>query len=185
MSDEREGKPQVPEARSRVPALKTYALGQFFGEGHDELIDAIPHAAALGMKVVRVAAGDATLRLDYRREFVGDPTRGVVFGGVITTLMDQALGLAVSCGLEDLRPIATLDLRIDYLRPADPGKPLFARAQCYKVTRHVAFARGVAYDGAEEDPFATSLATFMLGTAAEGNNSAFVAALQEYARKPE
>ena len=187
MTDEREGKDPKAEAPSHPQALavKSYALGAFFGEGRDELIDAIPHAAALGMKVVRVAAADATLRLDYRREFVGDPARGVVFGGVITTLMDQALGLAVSCSLEDLRPIATLDLRIDYLRPADPGKPLFARAQCYKLTRHVAFARGVAYDGAEDDPFATSVATFMLGTSAAGNSNAFVAALQEYARKPE
>ena len=162
---------------------RSYALGEFFGEGRNELIDPIPHAAALGMKVVNVGAGDATLRLEYRPEFVGDPSRGVVFGGVITTLIDQALGLAVSCSLEDLRPIATLDLRIDYLRPADPGKPLFARAQCYKVTRHVAFARGVAYDTAEDDPFATCLATFMLGTSME--DSPFVAALQQYGRKPQ
>lgn len=178
-------KSRKPESGAAAVVPKSYALEQFFGEGRDELIDAIPHAAALGMKVVRVAAGDATLKLDYRREFVGDPARGVVFGGVITTLMDQALGLAVSCSLEHLRPIATLDLRIDYLRPADPGRTLFARAECYKVTRHVAFARGVAYDSAEDDPFATSLATFMLGAVAAGNNNAFISALEEYARKPE
>jgi uncharacterized protein (TIGR00369 family) len=160
---------------------KTYALGEFFGPGRNDLIDSIPHAAALGMKVVDVKAGDATLQLDYRPEFIGDPSRGVVFGGVIIALMDQALGLAVSCSLEDLRPIATLDLRIDYLRPADPGKPLFARARCYKVTRHVAFARGVAYDTNEDDPFAISLATFMLGTLM--GDSPYVAALQEYGRK--
>jgi uncharacterized protein (TIGR00369 family) len=175
-------------SREREPkradaAGKTYALGAFFGEGRNEVIDPIPHAAALGIKVVRIEAGDATLRLDYRPEFVGDPSRGLVFGGVITTLMDQALGVAVSCGLEDLRPIATLDLRIDYLRPADPGKSLFARAQCYKVTRHVAFARAVAYDGAEDDPFANCMATFMLGTAMQG--SEYVSALQEFARKTE
>jgi uncharacterized protein (TIGR00369 family) len=180
-----EPKGRKPATDHRTLAVKSYALGDFFGEGRDELIDAIPHAAALGMKVIRVAAAAATLRLDYRREFVGDPARGVVFGGVITTLMDQALGLAVSCSLEDLRPIATLDLRIDYLRPADPGKPLFARAECYKVTRDVAFARGVAYDSAEDDPFATSQATFMLGAVAAGNNNAFISALEEYAKKPE
>jgi len=185
MTTEKAPKGGKSEADHRALAVKTYALGAFFGEGRDEVIEAIPHAAALGMKVVRIAAADATLRLDYRREFVGDPARGVVFGGVITTLMDQALGLAVSCSLEDLRPIATLDLRIDYLRPADPGKPLFARAQCYKVTRHVAFARAVAYDAAEDDPFATSQAAFMLGAQTAGNDNAFISALHEYARKSE
>lgn len=158
---------------------ETYALAEFFGEGRSELIDTIPHAFALGMKVVTVGACDARLSLPYRSEFVGDPTRGVVFGGVITTLVDQALGLAVSCSLADLRAIATLDLRIDYLRPADPGRELFAHAHCYKVTKHVAFARAVAYDASEDDPFATCLATFMLGSTVK-DDSPFVAALQRY-----
>jgi uncharacterized protein (TIGR00369 family) len=158
--------------------LGGYALAQFFGEGKNELIDTIPHAAALGMKVVTVGAGDATLSLPYRDEFIGDPTRGVVFGGVITTLVDQALGLAVSCSLADLRAIATLDLRIDYLRPAEPGMELFAHAHCYKVTQHVAFARAVAYERTEDEPFATCLATFMLGSNVK--DSPFVAALEEY-----
>jgi uncharacterized protein (TIGR00369 family) len=170
--------PKLPEA-----AAKTYALAAYFGEGRNEVIDPIPHAAALGIKVVRIDAGDATLRLDHRPEFVGDPSRGLVFGGVITTLMDQALGLAVSCSLDDLRPIATLDLRIDYLRPATPGKSLFARAKCYKVTRHVAFARAVAHDGSEDDPFANCVATFMLGSAMQ--DSEFASALQELTRKSE
>jgi uncharacterized protein (TIGR00369 family) len=169
----------------RVPgrdvASKKYAFSEYFGEGRNDVIDQIPHAAALGMKVVSVAAGDATLELPFRPEFVGDPTRGVVFGGVITTLVDQALGVAVSCSLEDVRPIATLDLRIDYLRPAEPGANLFAHAQCYKVTQHVAFARAVAYDRAEDDPFATCTATFMLGSSM--NDSPFAAALQEFRDK--
>lgn len=163
-----------------VPAEPAgYAMAQYFGEGRNELIETIPHAAALGMNVVSVGAGDAVLSLPYRAEFVGDPTRGVVFGGVITTLVDQALGLAVSCSLADLRAIATLDLRIDYLRPAEPGRELFAHAHCYKVTTHVAFARAVAYDRSEDEPFATCLATFMLGSTVK-DDSPFVAALQQY-----
>lgn len=169
------------EPSHREVAVKSFALAEFFGEGRNELIETIPHAAALGMKVVTVGAGDATLALPYRPEFVGDPTRGVVFGGVITTLVDQALGLAVSCSLEDLRAIATLDLRIDYLRPAEPGSTLYARAQCYKVTKHVAFARAVAYDKAEDEPFATCQATFMLGSSVPG--SPFLEALEEYTGK--
>jgi acyl-coenzyme A thioesterase PaaI-like protein len=62
------------------------------------------------------------------------------------------------------RPIATLDLRIDYMKPATPGRDLLARAECYKVTRNVAFVRGVAYHDDPSDPIATTVATFMLST---------------------
>ena len=142
------------------------------------MVSAIPHARALGMEVEETGPGYSILKMPYRAELAGDATRGIIFGGVITTLLDQALGLAVSCGLEDLRPVATLDLRIDYLRPADPGLDLFGRAECYKVTRNVAFARAIAYERDPADPFANALATFMLGTL--DGNSPFVKALKEY-----
>ena len=159
-----------------------YALSAFFGAKNDQAVATIPHAASLGMTVVDLGPCRAILKLPYGDSLVGDPTRGVVFGGVITTLIDQALGLAVSCSLEDLRPIATLDLRIDYLRPAEPGRDLFGRGDCYRTTRNVGFARGIAYETSESDPFATCLATFMLGSTM--GDSPFMAALQEYAGKP-
>jgi len=158
---------------------KHYALESFFGKGRTEMVSAIPHAHALGMEVEETGPGYSILKMPYRPELVGDPSRGIVFGGVITTLLDQALGIAVSCGLEDLRPIATLDLRIDYLRPADPRVDLFGRAECYKVTRNVAFARAIAYERDQADPFATSLATFMLGSL--DGDSPFMKALKKYA----
>lgn len=160
---------------------KHYALESFFGKGRGEMIAAIPHAHALGMEVVETGPGFSILKLPYRPELVGDPSRGIVFGGAIATLLDQALGIAVSCGLADLRPIATLDLRIDYLRPAEPGVDLLGRAECYKVTRNVAFARAVAYERDEHDPFATSLATFMLGSL--DADSPFQQALDAYVKR--
>jgi uncharacterized protein (TIGR00369 family) len=142
---------------------RRYALEGLFGEGRDEFVDWVPHCGALGMRCVRVGPCFATLRIPYREELVGDPERGVVFGGVVTTLLDQAGGAATLCSLSEILPVATIDLRVDYLRPAAPGLDLYARAECYHHTRSVAFVRGTAWDGDPDDPFAHCIATYMLG----------------------
>ena len=87
-----------------------------------------------------------------------------VFGGAITTLIDHASGLAVACAVEELTGIATIDLRVDYLRTAEPDVELYARSDCYRLTRNVAFIRAVAYERTADDPFASALGTFMLGS---------------------
>ena len=150
---------------------KHYALAPLFGEGRHELMDHTPHARHLGIRVVRIAPCEAVLMLPYRPELIGDPGRGVVFGGVITTLLDHTAGLAVACAMETFQAIATVDLRVDYLRAATPGLDLHARVQCYKMTTNVAFVRGIAYDRDPDEPFASCLATFMLG--ANTTNSPF------------
>ena len=146
-----------------------YALAALFGPGRPEMVGHVPHARVLGIRVVEIGPGFAVCALPYREELVGDPQRRVVFGGAITTLIDHTSGLAVACALEQLTSIATIDLRVDYLRAATPGVELFARSECYRVTRAVAFVRAIAYDSDPNDPFAGCLGTFMLGANRSGN----------------
>jgi uncharacterized protein (TIGR00369 family) len=86
----------------------------------------------------------------------------VLASGPIITLMDMATSVATWCRRGAIRPQATLDLRVDYLRPARPGATVFGRAECYRLTRRIAFVRGVAHDGDESDPVAHVAGTFML-----------------------
>ena len=104
----------------------------------------IPHNKALGLRVVDVGAGQASVRLPYDAKLVGNPETGVLHGGAITTLIDVACGAAVMLKLTRFVRIATLDLRIDYLRPAHAGQDVVAHAECYKLTRNVAFVRALA-----------------------------------------
>ncbi|HWU87590.1 MAG TPA: PaaI family thioesterase [Kofleriaceae bacterium] len=127
-------------------------------------ISNIPHNRALGTEIVELAPGEAVLRLPYDEKLVGNPDSGVIHGGAITALLDGASGAAVFTALPGLVPIATLDLRIDYLRPAEVGRPVTARATCYKVTRNVAFTRAVAFHEDPADPIAHSVGTFMVST---------------------
>jgi acyl-coenzyme A thioesterase PaaI-like protein len=75
--------------------------------------------------------------------------------------MDMACGSSIWLARKMFVPQATLDLRIDYLRPATPGKTVIGRAECYRVTRSIAFVRGQAHDGDANDPLAQVAATFM------------------------
>ena len=127
-----------------------------------------PHMRGLGFEVLSISAGVCVAKLPYRPELVGDPVTQVLHGGVVTTLLDSTGGAAVLSAMKGPTSLATLDLRIDYLRPSKPGRALLAKVECYKTTKHIAFTRGVAYDADESDPVAAMAATYMLNTRSFG-----------------
>ncbi|MFZ2208004.1 MAG: PaaI family thioesterase [Porticoccaceae bacterium] len=121
-----------------------------------------PHGNFLGLEIIDIDRGKGVVRIPYRAELAGNATTGVLHGGVITTVLDAACGISVICALEQRATIATLDLRIDYLKPATPGQPITAAGHCYKVTRNICFVRALAYHLDPEDPIANCTATFMI-----------------------
>lgn len=128
------------------------------------IFDSMPHCSEAGLRVDSLSQGRAVMVLDYRDDLVGDPETGILHGAVITTLMDTVAGLAAIASVPDGTPVATLDLRIDYLKPATPGLSVFGVAECYRVTRSVAFIRGIAHHGDPLDPIANVAASFMLNS---------------------
>jgi uncharacterized protein (TIGR00369 family) len=105
----------------------------------------LPFGHEIGMRLHQAEAGVAVLSVPYDARLIGDPETGVLHGGVITALLDTACGWAVMASPAKLQATATLDLRIDYMRPATAGEAVFSRAECYRLTRSVGFARAVAY----------------------------------------
>ena len=65
------------------------------------------------------------------RGLVGMPESGIIASGPIISLMDMATSLAIWIRLGRFRHQATLDLRVDYLRPGDPGRDDHRPRQCY------------------------------------------------------
>ncbi len=127
-----------------------------------QFIEALPHARALGMVLDDIGDGRAVVAMPYDLRFVGDPATGVIHGGAVSALMDTASGAAVMCHPSAPISTATLDLRIDYFRSATPGQRITARAECYHVTRSVAFVRVTATDDDAARPVAAATGTFTL-----------------------
>jgi uncharacterized protein (TIGR00369 family) len=127
-----------------------------------ELARRVGHGKALGVEYRDSGPNWMELCLPWREELVGVPESGVLASGAIVSLIDTASGAAVWMKQGQFVPIVTLDLRLDYMRPAQKGEMVIARCECVKMTRHVAFIRGVAHGGDPDRPIAHSAATFMM-----------------------
>lgn len=137
------------------------------------IVPNLNHCKVLGIDVVDVNIGQLKLVLPYSEAIIGNPDTKVIHGGALTTLMDTACGFAAVCALDEPGIAPTLDLRIDYMRPAEPGKAVIGDAEAYHVTKNVVFARGTAYHEGEKDkPIAHCTASFMRldGSRTEKNN---------------
>lgn len=131
------------------------------------------HTHALGFRYEALTDAGVRIRAPYREDLVGDPETGVLAGGLVTTLLDHVGGLAVWVALDAYKPIATLDLRVDYMRPAEPGLDLIAEARCYRLTHSIGFVRAWAFERDAADPVAAAQAAYVIdsdGTRAVGAN---------------
>ena len=127
-------------------------------------LESLPHNAKLGIRMVEIAPGHCTTYIEFRPELVGDPSRGVLHGGVVTTLIDATAGAAVYTSIPQGKSLATLDMRIDYLKPTEPDKRLYATAELCRLTRRIAFVRASAYQDDPENQVAHCAASFMVGS---------------------
>lgn len=133
----------------------------------DSFMLAIPHLKALGITYHGHGRGWSELALPYAEHLVAYPDAGVIASGAIFTLMDSAGGFSVMTGAERMQPVATLDLRLDYLRPATPGQTIIGRSEVQKMTRSIVFVRGLAHDGDPARPVAHMTGSFMFTAGAK------------------
>lgn len=124
-------------------------------------IGTLAQAQELGVSVMEADENHLVLRLPYSEKIIGNPQSRVIHGGAITSLMDTASGSVVICALPDFELCPTLDLRVDYMRPAEPDKPVYARAEAYRVTSNIIFTRCEAYQDGDGQTIANCVATFM------------------------
>ena len=131
-------------------------------ENMSKAIAFVPWAKEIGLELISVERGKASGKIKWNEHLIGAPDTGVIHGGVITSLLDNLAGMAVVAALDEFRSTATLDLRIDYMRPAEKGSDIIGEAECYHTTRTVAFIRATAYQASDNKIVATATGAFAL-----------------------
>ena len=101
----------------------------------------VPFNKLLGIRGEHVEHGRAVLVLPVRPEFVGDFRRPALHGGVLSSLIDTAGGVAAWSALGPGESVSTVDLRVDYLEPAGLGGPLRAEAELVRKGNRVCHVR--------------------------------------------
>ena len=112
------------------------------------------HPGWLGMRYHDHGEDWVQLELPWREDLLGAPRSNVLASGPIISLMDMASGMSIWQKTTVFTPVVTLDLRVDYQRPARERASVFGRVECYRTTKSAAFVRGVAHDGDRDDPVA-------------------------------
>lgn len=117
----------------------------------------------MGLKIEKVSAEGVLVRMPFNPAFCIDREETLLHGGVLTALLDSVFGLANFVAIEGVSTMATLDLRVDYLRPAKSRADVLVEAQCYRQTRHIAFNTGIVwFDETDRAEVARGAASFAL-----------------------
>ena len=127
----------------------------FFGSQH-------PLFRTFSIEIVRVAAGKAVMKMPYSPGLADK--RAALHRGALVTLLDTACGLAIFSALDSLRPIATIDLRVDFLRTIPPNTGLVAEIECVGKTDRIAYIMGKGYATDDDEPIALVAGSFAIDT---------------------
>jgi uncharacterized protein (TIGR00369 family) len=123
----------------------------------------IPFNKFLGVRASQLERGVARLEIPWRDEFIGDPMRPAIHGGVISALADTAGGMAVWSAIDNpLSRVSTIDLRIDYLRPGRLER-LIAEAVVVRVGGRVGVSDiRLFHPSAEDETVATGKGVYAI-----------------------
>ncbi len=127
----------------------------------DRMVSLQSHSGFIGMTYRKHGSNWLEMAIPWREDLVGDVETGVMATGPIISLLDNTTSMSVWAKRGTFQPQVTLDLRVDYLRAATPGKDLIAWAECYQIKRSMAFVRGIAHDGDINDPVANVAGIFI------------------------
>jgi uncharacterized protein (TIGR00369 family) len=132
---------------------------QFFQLSRQSL-DIENHFSSLGLKVLDIQSGWASMTFESVEKLAGNPVTGAVASGPLIALLDTCCAMAAATCGDTIRLSPTLDLRVDFLGPAQAKLPVFAEAKAYRNSRFVIFTQGLAFQDNKDKPIARCTINF-------------------------
>ncbi len=122
-----------------------------------------PFGQALGIYYIGFSKNKFFSGMVQKDRLLGNKKYGILHGGAITTMIDETSGLACRLVSNPDSITATIDLRVDYMRPANRDEDLFCVGECYRMTKRVCFTRAIVYQNNLDRPVAHGVGSFMIG----------------------
>ncbi|GAA2213184.1 PaaI family thioesterase [Nonomuraea monospora] len=124
-----------------------------------------PAATTLGWELLRIDPDEGTIEVAFKADASFTNPVGVVQGGFLAAMLDDTLGPALVATLPPGQFAPTLDLHVQFLRPARPGR-LVGRGRVVRRGRQVCFMSGELL-GPDGEPVAVATATAHIQTVAQ------------------
>lgn len=138
------------------------AIGSMLRSARDFLAHEHSLFRSLELQPILIGKGKAEFSMALPASFAG--ADGDVHGGLYTIIIDSIFGLCVFTALEEIKPIATINLRTDYIGAIRPGDRAVCAADCEAIRGDVAYVSGRLTAEADGRLLATGAGAFMVGT---------------------
>jgi len=122
-----------------------------------DFLPKIPFNMLLGVRLTRLHRDGVTIECELRHELTN--SAGVAHGGVAAALADVAVGMAINRHFGGKRPITTVEMKVNYFRPAAEGH-IFARSRLLRIGSTLCVG-SVDLTDAQGDAIGTALVTYM------------------------
>ncbi len=146
------------------------------------LMSHLPSVKEAGLHCSSLSPEQVVIQMPSQPGWIGDAVKQTLHPGVSSLLADTACAISVSAAHGSLLHMATLDLRMDYLRPAPVGIDLYCEARCVRMSKHVAFTQAWVFQHGKPDPVVAVTANMMLGQSTPGqkeSSAAFATSMPE------
>lgn len=130
----------------------------------DQGRDANPFFCLMGIEIVTLDRGQATLRMPVREDMLNG--EGYLQGGLFTALADEAMVLAIYSLLEEGQVLATISESTSFMRGAGPGMVIVSKGRVIKKGRRVVFSEADVFLEGNPDVIARSSASFAISSVA-------------------
>jgi uncharacterized protein (TIGR00369 family) len=132
--------------------------GHYFGDAH-------PMFSQFDVNIKDVSKQGVKLEASLGPDFKTAHNDQYLHRGALTLLLDSAFGIALFAHIRELIPIATINLKTDYLSPAKSEAKLICTASCFALSGNIARMQGEISDPLTQTVLAKATAAFMTGTA--------------------